>query len=113
MTMEIKEREGSTDLSELVVRNLRKAFPGLYVYLEAMSMAKYGICIKELIRTDLIKFLEIVNDHFASERVTVKVIKILFKPLLEGMDDLILKAVRGECEELINYLKSAIKTLRC
>ncbi len=111
--MEIEVKGGSIDLGELVVSNLRRAFPGLYVYLEAMSMAKYGVGIRELVRTDLVKFLEIVNGHFSSEMVTVKVIKILFKPLLEGKDELILKAVRGECEELINYLKSAIRTLRC
>ena len=97
---------GYTDLGELVVRNLRRAFPGLYVYLEAMAMAKYGVGVRDLVNSDLSAFLNIVNNHFRSKSVTAKVIKIMFKPLLEGRDGLIIKALSGEAEDLINYLKS-------
>ncbi len=99
---------GHTDLGELVVRNLRRAFPGLYVYLEAMSMAKYGVGIKELVNRDLNAFLNVVNNHFRSKSVTAKVIKIVFKPLLEGKDDLILRALSGDVKDLINYLNSLV-----
>ena len=100
----------SAYLKNVLVSNLRKALPGLYMYLNSLTYGRYGMSLDELLCGNPGEFAKIFIDYFQSKKIAYSILEAILKPLaksLEGQEAL-KKLLEGESKA---FKEAAIKAL--
>ena len=76
----------SAYLKDVFVSNLRKALPGLYMFLNSVSYGRFGMCLEDLLWEKPEDFAKIFIDYFQSKQVALSVLEGILKPLSKSSE---------------------------
>jgi len=101
----------SAYLKNVLVSNLRRSLPGLYMYLNSLTYGLYGMGVEELLWKSPERFAKIFTDYFQSEGIAYSILESILKPLAntpEGREALKKLICEGDGEE---FKKAVIRAL--
>jgi len=100
----------SAYLKDIFVSYLRKALPGLYMFLNSVSYGRYGMSLEDLLWENPEDFVKVFIDYFQSRKIAFSILESILKPLSDTSEgrQALQKLIEGDGEE---FRKTVIKAL--
>ncbi len=98
-------------LGRVIVQGLKNYFPGLNIFLESLTLIKYGRSLEELVSDDILEFCRLLDNHFSSRETSYRILRMVLKPIIRetDLDEVLDELFRGNTAPLLSSLDSSIK----